>query len=201
MPAMLRQFEFCRPAAKKVVPAGPDWIHEVKYDGYRGRVVRDGKDVKLLSKSGLDWTWRFPWVAETALKIRQTRFVIDGEICVLDLQGISDFNALHSNKHNEEAQLYAFDLLALEGDDLRDLTLVDRKSRLAKLLHRRPEGIFVAPFEQGEIGPSLFDAACRMNLEGLVSKHRLRRYRPKTCDWVKVKNRQHPAFSRVMDQF
>jgi ATP-dependent DNA ligase len=89
----------------------------------------------------------------------------------------------------------------LEGDDLRDLPLLDRKDRLGKLLRGRPEGIFVAPFEQGEIGPKLFDAACRMKLEGIVSKHRTRRYRPKTCDWVKVKNRSHPAFSRVMDQF
>jgi len=200
MPAM-SQFEFCKPIANKVVPSGPDWIHEVKYDGYRGRLVRDGKNVKLLSRSGLDWTWRFPWIVETALKIRKTRFVIDGEICVLDLQGISDFNALHSNRHNEEAQLYAFDILALEGEDLRDLPLVDRKDRLGKLLRGRPEGIFVAPFEQGEIGPKLFDAACRMKLEGLVSKHRGQKYRPKTCDWVKVKNRAHPAFSRVMDQF
>jgi ATP-dependent DNA ligase len=87
--------------------------------------------------------------------------------------------------HEVSAQLYAFDCLALEGDDLRG----------------RPEGIFVVPFEQGEIGPDLFDAACRMKLEGSVSKHRGRKYRPKTCDWVKVKNRAHPAFSRVMDQF
>jgi bifunctional non-homologous end joining protein LigD len=198
---MIKQFEYCKPVAKKVVPAGPDWIHEVKYDGYRGRVVRDGKDVKILSKSGLDWTWRFPWIAETAAKIRTTRFVIDGEICVLDVQGISDFDALHSNRRNDEAQLYAFDILALDGADLRELPLFDRKNRLGKLLRGRPEGIFVAPFEQGEIGPKLFDAACRMKLEGIVSKHRTRKYRPKTCDWVKVKNRHHPAFSRVMDQF
>ncbi|MBR0696752.1 RNA ligase family protein [Bradyrhizobium lablabi] len=198
---MTKKFEFCKPEAQKVVPSGPDWIHEVKYDGYRGRVIRDAKDVKILSRSGLDWTWRFPWIAETALKIRKCRFMVDGEICVLDVQGMSDFSALHSNRRNDEAQLYAFDLLVLEGDDLRDLPLVDRKSKLAQLLARRPEGIFVAPYEQGEIGPGLFDAACRMKLEGLVSKHRLRRYRPKTCDWIKVKNREHPAYSRVVDQF
>jgi bifunctional non-homologous end joining protein LigD len=198
---MSKQFEFCRPEAKKVVPNGSDWIHEVKYDGYRGRLVRDGKNVRLLSKAGLDWTWRFPFIAETALKIRKTRFIIDGEICVLDVRGVSDFNALHSGRHNDEAQLYAFDCVALEGDDLRELPLFERKEKLAQLLRGRPEGIFVAPFEQGEIGPQLFDAACRMGLEGLVSKHRERRYRPRTCDWVKVKNRKHQAYSRVMDQF
>jgi bifunctional non-homologous end joining protein LigD len=201
MAAMLQKFEFCKPEAVKAVPDGGDWIHEVKYDGYRGRLVRDGKDVKLLSRSGLDWTWRYPMIVETALKIRKQRFMIDGEICVLDLQGVSDFNALHSNKHNEEAQLYAFDLLVLEGDDLRELPLFERKDRLGKLLRGRPEGIFVAPFEQGAIGPDLFGAACRMKLEGIVSKHRERRYRPRTCDWRKVKNRAHPAYSRVADQF
>jgi bifunctional non-homologous end joining protein LigD len=201
MAAMLRKFEFCKPEAAKAVPAGDDWIHEVKYDGYRGCIVRDGRDVKVLSRSGLDWTWRFPWIAETALKIRHQRFMIDGEICVLDLQGVSDFDALHSNRHNDEAQLYAFDILALDGDDLRDLPLFQRKDRLETLLRGRPEGIFVAPFERGEIGPDLFGAACRMSLEGIVSKHRDRRYRPRTCEWRKIKNRAHPAFRRVMDQF
>ena len=120
---------------------------------------------------------------------------------VLGVDGISDFDALMSRKQDHEVQPYAFDILALGGDDLRQLPLKLRKTNLAQLLARRSDGIFVAPFEQGEIGPELFDAACRMNLEGLVSKHRERRYRPRTCDWVKVKNRKHPAFSRVMDQF
>jgi bifunctional non-homologous end joining protein LigD len=198
----MKQIEFCYPIAKKAVPAGPDWIHEVKYDGYRGRIIRDGKDARLFSKSGLDWTWRFPWIVETAMKIRMPRFVIDGEICVLDVQGISDFDALHSNKHNEEAQLYAFDITVMDGDDLRDLPLFERKARLGKLLKGRPQGIFVAPFERGEIGPALFDAACRMGLEGLVSKHRERPYRAGRCDhWLKVKNRKHPAFTRAAEQF
>ncbi|WP_315729839.1 RNA ligase family protein [Bradyrhizobium sp. SZCCHNRI2010] len=198
---MPKQFEFCRPPARKVVPAGDDWIHEVKYDGYRGRVVRDGKDVKVLSRTGLDWTWRFPWIVEAALSLRKKQFVIDGEICVLDVQGYSDFNALHSGRCNDEAQLYAFDLIAVDGEDLRELPLMDRKGQLEKLLRGRPEGIFVAPFESGAIGPGLFRMACRMGLEGMVSKHRERLYRPRTCDWIKVKNRSHPAFSRAIDNF
>ena len=101
----MRSFEYCKPTLAKAVPTGPDWIHEVKYDGYRGRVVRNGADVRILSKSGLDWAWRYPFIVETALKMKQQRFIIDGEICVLDVQGISDFNALHSNRHNDEAQL------------------------------------------------------------------------------------------------
>ena len=73
---------------------------------------------------------------------------------------------------------------------------------MAQLLRGRAEGIFVVPFEQGEIGPDLFEAACRMGLEGLVSKHRERVYRGgRSLDWIKIKNRRHPAYSRVADQF
>ena len=80
-------------------------------------------------------------------------------------------------KHNDEVQLYAFDILALNGDDLRSLPLSMRKAHLSRLLARRPGGIFVAPFEAGEIGPVLFRAACEVGLEGLVSKRRDRPYR------------------------
>ena len=99
-------------------------------------------------------------------------------------------------------QLYAFDILALDGEDLRRLPLSMRKTNLARLLARRPDGIFVAPFEQGEIGLDLFRAACRLGLEGLVSKRRGRPYQAgRSKHWVKVKNRSHPAMSRVMDSF
>ena len=184
------------------MPSGPDWIHEIKYDGFRVRLERDRDPVRLITRGGYNWTDRFPWIVETARRIRQPHFVIDGEAVVLGVDGVSDFDALISRKHDDEVQLYAFDLLALEGDDLRKLPLSMRKTNLARLLARQPEGIFAAPFEQGEIGPDLFDAACRMGLEGLVSKHRGRTYRGGRCGhWVKVKNRAHPAFARVRDQF
>jgi bifunctional non-homologous end joining protein LigD len=121
---------------------------------------------------------------------------------LLGVDGISDFDGLHSGKLNEEVQLYAFDIMALDGDDLRSLPLSMRKTNLAQLLRGRPDGIFVAPFEQGEIGPDLFRAACGMGLEGLVSKRADRPYRAgRSKDWIKVKNRKHPAMSRVQDQF
>ena len=108
----------------------------------------------------------------------------------------------HSRKHDAEVQLYAFDILALDGDDLRGLPLSMRKTNLARLLARRPDGIFVAEFEQGEIGPDLFRAACGMGLEGLVSKRRDRPYQAgRSKHWVKIKNRKHPAMSRVMEAF
>jgi ATP-dependent DNA ligase len=87
---------------------------------------------------------------------------------VLGLDRKSDFAALHSGRHNEEVQLCAFDVLAMDGDDLRRLPLSMRKANLARLLARRPEGIFLSHFEQGEIGPDLFRKACEFGLEGLV---------------------------------
>ena len=93
-------------------------------------------------------------------------------------------------------------MLSLDGDDLRNLPLHLRKTNLARLLARRADGIHLAPFEQGEIGPDLFTAACKMRLEGLVSKRRDRRYRAGTSkDWIKVKNKAHPAMQRVKEAF
>jgi bifunctional non-homologous end joining protein LigD len=165
-------------------------------------VQRDGKRVRLLTRNGLDWTDRYPLIVEAALRNRQSSFVIDGEAVLLGVDGVSDFNGLHSRHHDEEVQLYAFDVLALGGDDLRKLPLSLRKTNLARLLARRPDGIFVAPFEEGEIGPDLFRAACTFGLEGLVSKRRDRPYRAgRSPDWVKMKNRKHPSVQRVKDAF
>jgi bifunctional non-homologous end joining protein LigD len=199
---MLKAFEFCLPTKSNAVPNGPEWFHEIKYDGYRLRVERDGERVRLITRGGYDWTKRFPWIVEAALKNRQKQFVIDGEAVILGIDGISDFNALHSGKHNGEVQLCAFDVLAIDGDDLRALPLSMRKTNLERLLRGRPDGIFVNPFESGAIGPDLFHAACSMGLEGLVSKRADRPYRDgRSKDWIKVKNRQHQAFDRVKESF
>jgi bifunctional non-homologous end joining protein LigD len=172
-----RPFEPCIPTRGAKVPAGPDWIHEIKHDGYRLIVQREGKRVRLFTRNGHDWTDRYPLIVEAALKNRSSSFVIDGEAVLLGVDGVSDFDGLHARKHDGEVQLYAFDCLALDGDDLRKLPLSLRKTNLARLLARRPDGIFLAPFEQGEIGPDLFRKACEFGLEGLVSKRRDRSYR------------------------
>ena len=158
--------------------------------------------MRLITRGGNDWSKRYPWIVEATLKNRYKQFVIDGEAVILGVDGISDFNALHSRRHDGEVQLYAFDILALDGDDLRKLPLHLRKNNLARLLARRPEGIFVSDFEQGEIGPDLFRQACKFGLEGLVSKRRDRPYRAgRSPDWIKVKNRSHPALERVKESF
>jgi bifunctional non-homologous end joining protein LigD len=199
---MLKAFDFYIPTRGTKVPDRPDWLHEIKYDGHRLRVGRDGDRVHLITRNGCDWTNRYPWIVEAARENRIKRFVIDGEAVVLGVDGVPDFNALPSRKHDEEVQFYAFDILTLDGEDLRPLPLSLRKTNLARLLARRPDGIFVAPFEQGEIGPDLFRAACNMGLEGLVSKRVDRPYRGgRSPDWVKVKNRKQPAMERVKDAF
>jgi bifunctional non-homologous end joining protein LigD len=184
------------------VPAGPDWLHEIKHDGYRMMVIREQKSVRLITKGGHDWAKRYPWIVESALILRQERFVLDGEAVLLGVDGLSDFAGLHSRKHDHEVQFYAFDMLAGGGDDHRKLPLSLRKQNLAQLLARRAAGIHAAEFEQGEIGPDLFRHACLMGLEGLVSKHSGRAYGAGRCThWVKVKNPKHPAYRRVQEQF
>src|SRR4051812_2280351 len=90
------EFEPCIPTRGTKVPTGPDWIHEVKYDGYRMLVARKDTRVRLFSRNGHDWTERYPWIVEAALKNRQKHFVIDGEAVLLGVDGVSDFNGLHS---------------------------------------------------------------------------------------------------------
>ncbi|WP_311968249.1 ATP-dependent DNA ligase [Bradyrhizobium archetypum] len=160
----------------------------------------EGKRVRLFTRNGYDWSHRYPLIVEAALRNRQSSFVIDGEAVLLGVYGRSDFNGLHSRQHDEEVQFYAFDMLVSDGEDIRNLPLTMRKSNLARLLARRVGGIFLSEFEQGEIGPDLFRHACLMGLEGLVSKRADSRYRGgRPPDWIKVKNRQHPALQRVME--
>jgi bifunctional non-homologous end joining protein LigD len=195
-------FEPCIPTRATEVPAGRDWLHEVKYDGYRLIVRRDGKRVRLFTRNGNDWTDRYPLIVESALRSKSKSFVIDGEAVLLGVDGVSDFDGLHSRNFDDEVQLYAFDVLAQDGDDLRSLPLGMRKANLARLLAGRPDGIFLAPFEQGEIGPDLFRKVCEFGWEGIVSKRRERAYRAgSSSNWIKVKNPGHPAMKRIERSF
>jgi ATP-dependent DNA ligase len=195
-------FSPCLPTRGTKVPAGPDWLHEIKHDGYRLIVQKDGKRVRLFTRNGHDWSGRYPLITEAALRNRNSSFVLDGEAVLLGVDGISDFNGLHSRKFDDEVQFYAFDILVSDGDDLRKLPLTMRKVNLSRLLARRVDGIFLSDFEQGEIAPELFRHACLMGLEGLVSKHKDRPYRRgRSPHWIKIKNRKHPAMARVTDSF
>jgi bifunctional non-homologous end joining protein LigD len=186
------RYAFSLPTKADKVPAGPNWLHEIKYDGYRMMLIRDQDRVCLISRGGHDWAKHFPLIVTAALKLRQKHFVIDGETVVLGPDGISDFDALASRKHDERARLYAFDMLVSDGDDYRQLPLSLRKANLARLLRRRVEGIFPAEYDAGEIVYDLFGAACDLGLEGIVSKRLDRAYSAGKCShWVKVKNPAH----------
>jgi bifunctional non-homologous end joining protein LigD len=131
------------------VRAGKHWLHEVKHDGYRLIVFDDGKRVRFFTRNGHDRSDRYPLITEAALRNRNASFVLDGEAVLLGVDGISDFNGLHSRKHDDEVQFSAFDILVSDGDDLRKFPL--NMANLSRLLARRVDGIFLFDFEQGEI--------------------------------------------------
>jgi bifunctional non-homologous end joining protein LigD len=153
-------------------PSGAGWVHEVKFDGYRMQLrVEDGK-AKLLTRKGLDWTGKFSAIARAAARLPDC--IIDGEICALDHQGAPDFAALQaalSDGKSDTLIFFAFDLMFTAGEDLRALPLSTRKARLAEFLGRAKADThlrFVEHFANG--GEAVLQSACRMNLEGIVSK-------------------------------
>lgn len=198
------------------VPTGPGWIHEIKYDGYRMQVRKDGDRVRLFTRRGFDWTDRYPRVVAAAAKIKAQSFTMDGEIVCVGQDGIADFARLHSRCFDDEAIFYAFDLMEFHGEDLKALPLIERKARLdavwGTLLGTgrrkgRPtwresgHGILPVDHDTGD-GAALFRAACKMGLEGIVSKRAESRYMPgpKRClSWRKVKNKSAPGYMRVRD--
>jgi ATP-dependent DNA ligase len=189
----------CIPTRATKVPVGADWVHEIKHDGYRLLVRRDGGTVRLFTRRGFDWTSRYPAIASTAAKLRATSFTIDGEAVVCGPDGIAIFDALHRHGTVSEAMLYAFDLLELDGEDLRAMSLDDRKKRLARLLARRRVGIVLSE-HTAEDGATVFQQACKMGLEGIVSKRLSAPYRSgPSRDWIKVKNPDSPAIIRARE--
>ena len=141
---MVPQTKFlpCIPTRGTKVPDHPEWIHEVKHDGYRLIVERAGKRVRLFTRNGYDWSDWYPLIVEAALRNRASNFVLDGEAVLLGIDGVSHFDGLHSRKHDDEVQFYAFDMMVCDGDDIRKLPLSMRKGNLARMLARRVDGIF-----------------------------------------------------------
>jgi bifunctional non-homologous end joining protein LigD len=188
----------CIPTRAPKPPAGADWVHEIKHDGYRLQVRRVGDQVRLFTRRGYDWSGRYPSIAVTATLLRAKSFTLDGEAVVCGPDGVAIFDALHRRGTVTEAMLYAFDLLELDGEDLRGMPLSDRKKRLARLLSGRRLGIVLSDHTD-EDGALLFVHACRMGLEGIVSKRLSAPYRSGRCrDWLKVKNPDSPAMVRVV---
>ena len=179
---MRRRSDFALPVKADKVPAGPDWFHEIKHDGYRMMVIRERERVRLLTqgRARLDGPLSLDCRDRAQAEARPVRARRRGGAarrrrCVCRIS-----TGLHSSKHDPEVQLYAFDcLMDGYGDDPRRLPLSMRKVSLGAGCWRgAADGISVAPYESGEIGPDLFRAACDMGLEGLVSKDGGRAYSP-----------------------
>jgi bifunctional non-homologous end joining protein LigD len=186
----------CIPTRAAKPPAGPGWVHEIKHDGYRLQVRRDGDAVRLFTRRGYDWSARYPAIVSTAMQLPAASFTLDGEAVVCGPDSVAVFDALHRRGTVSEAMLYAFDLLELDGDDLRAKPLGDRKKRLARLLGKRRLGIVLSA-HTGDDGVAIFRQACRMGLEGIVSKRLSAPYRSgRSQDWLKVKNPNSPAMVR-----
>ena len=179
-------------------PTGAAWIHEIKHDGYRLMVWREGERVRLFTRRGFDWTDRYPWIVHSAVKLRVSRFLIDGEAVVTGDDGVSDFGLLHSRDHDASVFLYAFDLLAMEGVDMRGERLDHRRAKLRHLLDD-PDGVRFSDHYVGD-GEVMFRKACEMGLEGIVSKRRDAPYRSgRSKVWLKCKNPDSPAMRRLED--
>jgi bifunctional non-homologous end joining protein LigD len=190
----------CIPIRAPKPPVGPGWVHEIKHDGYRLQVRREGEAVRLFTRRGYDWSGRYPAIAVTATLLRARSFTLDGEAVVCGPDGVAIFNALHRRGTVTEAMLYAFDLLELDGEDLRGLPLGDRKKRLARLLGGRRLGIVLSDHAD-EDGATIFQQACKMGLEGIVSKRLSAPYRSgPSRDWIKVKNPNSPAMVRHREE-
>jgi bifunctional non-homologous end joining protein LigD len=193
--------EPCVPTQADKPPVGPDWIHEIKHDGYRLIVRKKDDRVQLFTRRGDDRTDRFPLIREAVAALRQRALVLDGEAVVCDDDGTANFAKLHSQAYNDRAFLYAFDLLELSGVNVRPLPLEERRGKLQYLLRSvTGPGVQFNDHIVGD-GATIFEHACKLGFEGIVSKHRERAYRSgRSKSWIKVKNLASPAMLRLEDR-
>jgi bifunctional non-homologous end joining protein LigD len=171
-------------------PEGTDWLHEIKLDGYRMQARKSGRNVQLLTRKGLDWTHRMRPVADAIAALPLTNATLDGEVVVLDDKGISSFANLQASFQNEERHpltFFCFDLLHLEGRNTRALPLRRRKELLAQILPGDHNILRLSEHIEGT-GPSIFQKACELHAEGILSKRADALYHSgRTVDWLKSK--------------
>jgi bifunctional non-homologous end joining protein LigD len=183
--------EPCRPSKASAPPSGPEWVHEIKHDGFRLMVCRKGSRVRCFTCGGYDWADRYPAIVEA---VRAQSFLIDGEVIVCRPDGLSDFDALRYRRVGYSATLIAFDLIQLQDDDLRDESLVKRKQQLAKMLCNGDDAIAYNEHVDHD-GPAVFQHACRLGLEGIVALSQ----RP-VKTWLKSKNPLSEAVRREREE-
>ena len=172
------------------VPRGEGWFHEIKYDGYRALCEISDGEARLITRRGNDWTDHFTRVAREAAKLPAREAILDGEVVVLEPDGTTSFQALQnalSGNRQQDLVYYAFDLLYLDGWDLRRAPLLARKEALAELLAGRQGAVRLGDHVPGG-GEDFFRQACTFGLEGIVSKRAdLAYHSGRSKDWLKVK--------------
>jgi DNA ligase D-like protein (predicted ligase) len=171
-------------------PEGDGWLHEIKFDGYRMHARRDRGAVKLLTRTGLDWTHKYPSIAAAVAELGARQAYLDGELCGVGPDGTTSFNIvqLASDRGNAAALvLFLFDLLYLDGEDLRSIPLIERKERLGALLANAGPCLHYSDHVVGQ-GPAFYEKAGAMHVEGIVSKRADAPYTPGNRGlWRKVK--------------
>jgi len=190
----------CLPTKTDKLPSGGQWLHEIKHDGFRIIARKDGERVRLYSRPGNDFTRRLPLIVETLARLRSRSCIIDGEAVVCDDNGVASFDRIRHRGHDGDAFLYAFDLIELNGDDLRRDPLEVRKATLRSMLAKAGLGLRFNEHIEGD-GPTIFAHACKMGLEGIVSKRKDSPYRSgRSPDWLKMKNLAAPAVKREAEE-
>jgi ATP-dependent DNA ligase len=192
--------EPCLPSPAKAPPSGPGWVHEIKHDGFRIMARRGGAGVRLFSRNGHDFTSRFPLLAAAVTALPAHSFLIDGEAIVTDDDGLAVFDLIRRQRHGDAAVLCAFDLIELEGEDLRHSPIEHRKQKLSRLVRTPHPGIVLNEHYDGD-GEIVFKYACKLGCEGVVSKRIGSSYRSgRSPHWVKVKNPKAPAVKREAEE-
>jgi bifunctional non-homologous end joining protein LigD len=182
-------------------PSGELWLHEIKHDGFRVIARKDGARVKLYSRPGNDLTDRFSLIVEALAGLRSQSCIIDGEAVACDERGIAAFDRIRYRRNDGSVFLYAFDLIELNGNDLRREPLVVRKATLTSVLAKGAVGIRFNEHLEFDDGEAVFHHACRMGLEGIVSKRLGSCYRSgRSPDWLKFKNPEAPAVRREAEE-
>jgi bifunctional non-homologous end joining protein LigD len=194
--------EPCLPSPADRLPSGPDWIHEIKLDGFRMMVRRDPVGVRLITRNGHDWTGRFRLISEAAEMLRARSFLIDGEAVACDGEGLPVFDRLRYRRQDGRVFLYAFDLLELNGRDMRREPLEVRKRALAAVLRSKTRaGIQFNDHCDDLPVAVVFRHACKLGFEGIVSKRLGSPYRSgRSRDWLKMKNPNAPAVRREAEE-
>jgi bifunctional non-homologous end joining protein LigD len=194
------RYEPCLPRLARQPPVGAAWIHEIKHDGFRIIAQRDTAGVRLVTRNGFDLADRFFLAATAIASLPARSCVIDGEAIACDERGLSVFEKIRWRQHDGAVSLCAFDLLELDGEDLRREPIEVRKATLKGLLRRARPGIaFNRHFEDD--GTIVYEQACALGCEGIVSKRLGSPYRSGRSDcWVKIKNPKAPAVTREAEE-